>query len=101
MTKRKFRHGPIGHALALLGCCALVAGGAPARAEQTILAIPGQNVLFLSRVIAEDMHLWEQQGLDVKIINIVGIGSMNALIAGSADFSMGSGPTITRATARG
>ncbi len=101
MTKRKFRHGPMGHALALVSFCALVAGAAPARAQQTILAIPGQNVLFLSRFIAEDMHLWEQQGLDVKIINIVGIGSMNALIAGSADFSMGSGPTITRATARG
>jgi ABC-type nitrate/sulfonate/bicarbonate transport system substrate-binding protein len=75
--------------------------GPPARAEDAVLAIPGQNVLFLSRFIAEDQHLWEKQGLNVKIVNIIGIGSMNAVIAGSADFSMGSGPTITRAYARG
>jgi NitT/TauT family transport system substrate-binding protein len=101
VTKRDFRHWPMRHAPALFFGYALVAGAAPARAEQAILAIPGQNLLFLSRYIAEDLHLWEQQGLDVKIVNIVGVGSMNALIAGSADFSMGSGPTITRATARG
>lgn len=87
--------------LALLGVCGLAASAAPACAEQTIIAIPGQNILFLSRYIAEDMHLWEKQGLDAKVLNIIGIGSMNAVIAGSADFSMGSGPTITRATARG
>src|SRR5215471_15838633 len=75
--------------------------GAPARAEEAILAIPGQNVLFLSRYIAEDLHLWEKQGLNVKVLNIIGIGSMNAVISGSAHFSMGSGPTITRAYARG
>ena len=72
-----------------------------ARAEDTTLAIPGQNVLFLSRYIADDQHLWSKQGLNVKILNIIGIGSMNAVIAGSSDFSMGSGPTITRVWAKG
>ena len=72
-----------------------------ARAEDTILAIPGQNVLFLSRYIADDQHLWSKEGLNVKILDIIGIGSMNAVIAGSADFSMGSGPTVTRAWAKG
>ena len=72
-----------------------------ARAEDTTLAIPGQNVLFLSRYIADDQHLWSKEGLNVKILDIIGIGSMNAVIAGSADFSMGSGPTITRAWAKG
>jgi len=91
----------MGLALALGGVCTLAASSVPVRAEKTILAIPGQNVLFLSRYIAEDLHLWEKQGLDVQVLNIIGIGSMNAVIAGSADFSMGSGPTITRATARG
>jgi len=91
----------LGLALALIGVGALAVSIAPARAEQTILAIPGQNILFLSRYIAEDLHLWERQGLDVKVLNIIGIGSINAVIARSADFSMGSGPTITRATARG
>lgn len=94
-----------GFAMALRGGIFAVAALAllaiPVRAEQAILAIPGQNVLFLSRYIAEDLHLWEKQGLDVKVLNIIGIGSMNAVISGSAEFSMGSGPTITRAYARG
>jgi len=80
---------------------ALMAATPSRAAEQSSLAIPGQNVLFLSHYIAGDQHLWEKQGLDVKVLNIIGIGSMNAVIAGSADFSMSSGPTITRAYARG
>ncbi len=71
------------------------------RAEQTVLAIPAENVGFLSQYIAADQQLWEKQGLEVKVLYITGIGSMNAVISGSADFSMGSGPTITRAYARG
>ncbi|HVA14053.1 MAG TPA: ABC transporter substrate-binding protein [Stellaceae bacterium] len=86
---------------ALLGLAAAAALAPAARAEDTTLAMPGQNVLFLSRYIAEDQHLWEKEGLTVKILNIIGIGSMNAVIAGSADFSMGSGPTITRVWAKG
>jgi NitT/TauT family transport system substrate-binding protein len=86
---------------AVFGVGIMVILGSPVRAEPTVLAIPGQNVLFLSRYIAEDLHLWERQGLDVKVLNIIGIGSMNAVISGSADFSMSSGATITRAYARG
>ena len=85
---------------AALGVAALITAPA-ARAEDTTLAIPGQNVLFLARYIADDQHLWSKEGLNVKILDIIGIGSMNAVIAGSADFSMGSGPTITRAWAKG
>ena len=89
-----------GFAVALLGFAAFAV---PARAanEQTTLAIPGVNVLFLVQYVAADLHLWEKQGLDVKVLNIVGIGSMNAVIAGSADFSMSSGASIARAAARG
>ncbi|HEV8015351.1 MAG TPA: ABC transporter substrate-binding protein [Stellaceae bacterium] len=86
---------------AMLGLAVAALAAPVARAEDTILAMPGQNVLFLARYIADDQHLWSKQGLNVKILDIIGIGSMNAVIAGSADFSMGSGPTITRAWARG
>jgi len=89
-------------ALPALSGLAIAALAVPAaRAEDATLAIPGQNVLFLARYIADDQHLWSKEGLNVKILNIIGIGSMNAVIAGSADFSMGSGPTITRAWAKG
>jgi ABC-type nitrate/sulfonate/bicarbonate transport system substrate-binding protein len=86
---------------AALGLAVTMLAVPAARAEDTSLAIPGQNVLFLARYIAEDQHLWSKEGLNVKILDIIGIGSMNAVIAGSADFSMGSGPTITRAWAKG
>lgn len=88
--------------LALLGLLTLVGTVLPVQAqEKAILAIPGQNLLFLSQYIANDEQLWAKQGLDTKVLNIIGIGSMNAVISGSADFSMSSGPTITRANARG
>jgi ABC-type nitrate/sulfonate/bicarbonate transport system substrate-binding protein len=89
--------------LAMLGLLAMMTGFVPggAQAEETALAIPGQNLLFLSQYIAVDQKLWEKQGLETRVLNITGIGSMNAVIGGSADFSMSSGATITRAYARG
>jgi NitT/TauT family transport system substrate-binding protein len=88
-------------ASAAFAFAAVTLAASTVRAEDAVLAIPGQNVLFLSRYIADDQHLWSKEGLNVKILDIIGIGSMNAVIAGSADFSMGSGPTVTRAWAKG
>ena len=66
-------------ALPVLLGVAVAAVTAPAtRAEDTVLAMPGQNVLFLSRYIADDQHLWSKQGLNVKILDIIGIGSMSS-----------------------
>jgi NitT/TauT family transport system substrate-binding protein len=88
---------------ALAGLALLAAGAAPALAEteHALLAIPGTNVLFLVQYVAADMHFWEKAGLDVKVQYIIGIGSMNAVISGSAEFSMSSGASIARAAARG
>ena len=66
-----------------------------------MLAIPGVNILFLVQYVAADEHLWARQGLEVDVRNITGIGAMNAVISGSADFSMSSGASLTRANARG
>jgi ABC-type nitrate/sulfonate/bicarbonate transport system substrate-binding protein len=87
----------------MLAAAALWLAVVPARAadEKAVLAIPGTNVLFLVQYIAADEQLWKKQGLDVDVRYITGIGSMNAVISGSADFSMSSGPSITRANARG
>ena len=88
-------------ASAAFAFAAVTLAASTVRAEDAVLAIPGQNVLFLSRYIADDQHLWSKQGLNVKMLDIIGIGSMNAVIAGSVDFSMSSGPSITRAWAKG
>ena len=90
-------------ALSAAAVATLALTAAPARAanEQTSLAIPAYVVLFLSEYVAEDQHLWEQQGLDVKVQFIAGVGAMNAVIAGSTDFSMSSGGSLTRAASHG
>jgi len=82
---------------------AALAAAAPAHAakEQTSLAIPAYVILFLSEYVAEEQHLFEQQDLDVKVQFIAGVGSINAVIAGSTDFSLSSGGSLTRAASRG
>jgi NitT/TauT family transport system substrate-binding protein len=89
--------------IASAALAAVTAASSPARAasEQTSLAIPAYVVLFLAEYIAEDQHLWEQQDLEVKVQFIAGVGAMNAVIAGSTDFSMSSGGSLTRAASHG
>ncbi len=88
----------IGLVTAALG---LSGGVARAQATPVTIALPAISVLFLAEYVAEDAHIWEKEGLAVKVLNISGIGSINAVISKSADFSMSSGPSITRAYAHG
>ncbi|HEY3917850.1 MAG TPA: ABC transporter substrate-binding protein [Stellaceae bacterium] len=69
--------------------------------EHATLALPAINLGFLSRFVADDEGLWKKEGLDVTVQQIQGVGSTNAVIAGSIDFAYASAATITRATARG
>ncbi len=69
--------------------------------EQVTLAIPATAMTFTPGYVAEDLGLFGQQGLSVKSVIITGIGSTNAVIAGSADFGEISGPSLTRAAAHG
>jgi NitT/TauT family transport system substrate-binding protein len=88
----------------LAGFASLGLGAAPtpasAATEQATVALPAPVVLFLSVYAAQD-YFWPKEGLDVKIIYIAGVGSMNAVISGSAEFSLSSGGSITRAAAHG
>jgi ABC-type nitrate/sulfonate/bicarbonate transport system substrate-binding protein len=88
-------------AVAALALTAVGFAAPQVRAEDTTIAIPAQNLLFLVQYIAADQHLWEKQGLNTKVLYITGVGSTNAVIAGSVDFGMASGPTVTRANAKG
>ena len=66
-----------------------------------ILALPSVNISFTSLYLAEDLHLWTDQGLDVKTMVIPGVGTNNAVINGSVQFAIGSSDAITRAWAHG
>jgi len=90
-------------AAACLVVASLAASAPPARAdtENTVLALPAVAFVFLSAYVAEDAHIWEQRGLAVKVQFVAGVGAFNAVVAGSADFSMSSGLTLNRAAAHG
>jgi ABC-type nitrate/sulfonate/bicarbonate transport system substrate-binding protein len=79
----------------------LLAASARADSAQVTLALPSVNVSFTSLYLAEDLHLWADQGLDVKTIVIPGVGTNNAVINGSVQFAIGSSDAITRARAHG
>ena len=66
-----------------------------------IVALPAQTLTFASAFIAEDAGLYKQEGLKVSHRFLVGVAAPNAVIAGSADFTIGTGPVFLRAAAKG
>jgi ABC-type nitrate/sulfonate/bicarbonate transport system substrate-binding protein len=66
-----------------------------------IMALPAQTLTFSSAFIAEDAGLYKQEGLKVSHRYLVGVASANAVLAGSADFTIGTGPVFLRAAAQG
>ncbi len=81
---------------------AALAGTARAADQETVtLAYPALSVSFTLPYLAEDLGLFEKEGLAVKHLDINGLGSINALIAGSVDFALASGLSLTRAAAKG
>lgn len=89
-------------AMRVLAGAALLVGMAPAHAEMEVVkvAIPSQIVNFAGHFIAEEIY-YKDQGLDVQSLPIAGVGSMNAVISGSVQFSFSSGGSLTRAATRG
>jgi NitT/TauT family transport system substrate-binding protein len=66
-----------------------------------LMALPAATLTFSNAFIAEDAGFYKQEGLKVTNRTIVGVGSVNAVIAGSADFTIGTGPVFLRAAANG
>jgi len=84
----------------LVALCAIASPAAAAETEHATIALPAIAAIFSSIYIAQDADIYKDVGLDVKEQVIQGIGSANAVIAGSIDFSSSSGVTLTRAVAR-
>ncbi len=86
-----------------LGLFALIGLVAPAKAEveRTSIAQTPAIMPFLAAYIAEDTNIWRDNELDVKVIYLDGVATMNAVIAGSADFALSSSSALTRAAAHG
>ena len=87
-------------ATAALVAAALVRSAA-AQQEDVVLALPATNLGFAPAYVAAANGYWAKSGLNVKMPVIAGIGSMNAVLSKSAEFSISSGLTIVRANIRG
>ena len=68
---------------------------------EVVVALPAPTLTFSSAFLAEDAGFYKQEGLKVTHRNLVGVASVNAVIAGSADFTIGTGPVFLRAAAQG
>jgi ABC-type nitrate/sulfonate/bicarbonate transport system substrate-binding protein len=83
---------------------ALTVGGGPLHAqpvEEVTMAVPAIGFPFVAAYVADGRNLWEKHGLKVKTIVIAGIGSTNAVISGSVEFTQISALSLTRAAATG
>lgn len=85
-------------AVPFLGGAVKVVAQAP---EEVTLAVPALSLTFASTFVAEELQLWEKEGLRVKISTVPGVGAANAVLAGSVDFCLTSAATQVRAAARG
>jgi ABC-type nitrate/sulfonate/bicarbonate transport system substrate-binding protein len=82
----------------------IAAGIAPLQAQpadEVILADPAFSMTFSAGYIASDLDLWAKHGIKVKTVAITGIGAINAVISGSAQFAQASASSFGRASARG
>jgi NitT/TauT family transport system substrate-binding protein len=68
---------------------------------EVIFAIPALTLTFTAHFVAEDAGFFAKEGLKVSTRNLVGVASPNAVLAGSADFTMGTGPVFLRAASQG
>src|SRR6195256_6325813 len=69
--------------------------------EEIILADPAFSLTFAAGYIASDLNLWGKHGIKVKTVAITGIGAINSVISGSAQFAQASASSFGRASARG
>jgi NitT/TauT family transport system substrate-binding protein len=69
--------------------------------ESVTMANPVISLSFSAGYVADALGLWAKHGLSVKTLEVSGVGALNAVISGSADFAQPSGPSFTRAAAKG
>lgn len=89
----------------LLAGAFLALGALPAPAQpagdSVIMALPTESMAFAIGDVAKALGLFGENGLKVKFVQIQGVGAINAVISGSADFAQASGQSLTRAAAHG
>ena len=88
-------------AVAALALSAALAMPAHAEDEHALMTLPADVMQFLGVYAAQELGFWRAEGLDVRTQMIAGVGAFNAVVSGSADFSVSSAVSLTRAAAHG
>jgi NitT/TauT family transport system substrate-binding protein len=91
----------IGWVMALAAALGIYGQPAQGQGTRVVFAIPTTTLTLSSFFIAKDAGLFAKEGLAVEERVIVGVGSVNAVISGSADFTVSSGSSFSRAIAEG
>jgi ABC-type nitrate/sulfonate/bicarbonate transport system substrate-binding protein len=78
-----------------------VATNAKAADIDIVFAMPSSTLTFTSVFVAEDAGFFKAEGVKPEFRNLVGVASNNAVIAGSADFSVGTAATFLRGASQG
>ncbi len=97
----KFCRRIIAAALAVAFLTLVPPQNARAQLMESTTAIPVYSLGFMVEMYAQDMKLYQKHGVDMKMQQINGLGTINALIAGSVDFGQPSGVSLIRAASRG
>ena len=87
--------------ITVLGVMPILAAQAQQKPIDVIIALPAPTLTFAAPFLAEDAGLYKAEGLNVSHRMLVGVEAVNAVIAGSADFTMSTGPVFLRANAKG
>ena len=88
-------------AIMALAACLLPARGEAQQPIDVIIALPAPTLTFSAPFLAEDAGLYKKEGLSVQHRMLVGVEAVNAVIGGSADFTVSTGPVFLRAAAKG
>jgi ABC-type nitrate/sulfonate/bicarbonate transport system substrate-binding protein len=87
--------------VAFAAAAVLAVPQAKSQEMEATLSLPATTFAFVPVYVAEDLGFWTKRGLKLKTTTIVGIGSMNAVLSRSVDFTLSSTPTLMRAHVRG
>jgi NitT/TauT family transport system substrate-binding protein len=88
-------------ALAVAMAVSPLAARADDKPIDVIFVLPAPTLTFSAPFLAEDAGLYKKEGLNVTHRMLVGVEAVNAVIAGSADFTDSTGPVFLRANAKG
>ena len=67
-----------------------------AKDAEILIVLPSATFVATSVFVAEELGLFEREGVAVTVRTLSGAAAIAAVISGDADFTVGSGPTLLR-----